>query len=402
MNGLVVVLNAGSSSIKFSVFEPTHRDLEPIAKGQIEGIITAPRFVAKTSSGAVLAETEWDAVAADEAHGKAFEALGEWLRDYTSGSKLLAVGHRVVLGGPKYASSVRINETVLADLEALVPLMPLHQPHNLKPIRAIATKRPELPQIACFDTAFHRGHPRVADRFGLPDKLYQNGVRRYGFHGLSYEYIARRLKEVAPEIAEGRVVVAHLGSGASMCAIKAGKSLDTTMGFSALDGLPMGTRCGRLDPGVLPYLMREKRMDLDAIEDLLYKGSGLLGISGISNDLRDLLASPEPRASEAIDYFVYRIGQELGAMAATLGGLDALVFTAGIGENSPAIRRRVCLDAAWLGIELDEEANQTGRQQISRPGTRPSAFVVPTNEERMIALHTLRLVAPADAAITRQ
>jgi acetate kinase len=401
MNSLVVVLNAGSSSVKFSVFEPADGDLNPIAKGQIEGIITAPRFVAKDAGGTMLKETGWDPVSADEAHGKAFEALGEWLREYTAGTKLTAVGHRVVLGGPKYSTSVLINETVLADLEALVSLMPLHQPHNLKPIHAIATRRPELPQIACFDTAFHRGHPSVADRFGLPDELYQNGVRRYGFHGLSYEYIARRLKEVAPEIAEGRVVVAHLGSGASLCAINAGKSVDTTMGFSALDGLPMGTRCGRLDPGVLLYLMREKRMDLDAIENLLYKESGLLGISGISNDLRDLLASPEHRASEAIDYFVYRIGQELGAMAAALGGFDALVFTAGIGENSPEIRRRVCLDAAWLGIELDEESNRKGRQRISRAGSRPSAWVVPTDEERMIALHTLWLVAPADAVINR-
>ncbi len=401
MNGLVVVLNAGSSSVKFSVFEPTDGDLEPIAKGQIEGIISAPRFLAKDSGGAVLAETEWEAVPADEAHGKAFDALGAWLREYTAGTKLWAVGHRVVLGGPKYAASVLINETVLADLEALVPLMPLHQPHNLKPIRAIATKRPGLPQIACFDTAFHRGHPSVADRFGLPDELYQNGVRRYGFHGLSYEYIARRLKVLAPEIAEGRVVVAHLGSGASMCAIKGGKSLDTTMGFSALDGLPMGTRCGRLDPGVLLYLMREKRMDLDGIENLLYKESGLLGISGISNDLRDLLASPERRASEAIDYFVYRIDQEFGAMAAALRGLDALVFTAGIGENSPEIRRRVCQDGAWLGITLDEEANKANRHRISRPGTSPEVWVIPTDEERMIALHTLRLVAPADAAVTR-
>ncbi|MGH8507287.1 MAG: acetate/propionate family kinase [Gammaproteobacteria bacterium] len=402
MKGLVVVLNTGSSSVKFSVYKPADGDLEPIAKGQIEAIISAPHFLAEDVSGTVLAESEWEAVPADEAHGKAFEALGEWLREYTAGTKLWAVGHRVVLGGPKYDASVLINETVLTDLEALVPLMPLHQPHNLKPIRAIATRRPGLPQIACFDTAFHRGHPSVADRFGLPYELYQEGVRRYGFHGLSYEYIAKQLKEVAPEVAEGRVVIAHLGSGASMCAIKGGKSFDTTMGFSALDGLPMGTRCGRLDPGVLLYLMREKRMNLDAIERLLYKESGLLGISGISNDLRDLLASSEPRAAEAIDYFVYRIGQELGALAAALGGLDALVFTAGIGERSAEIRRRVCRDAAWLGVELDDEANETGRERISHPGTRPSAWVIPTDEERMIALHTLRLVALADTTTVQQ
>jgi len=307
----------------------------------------------------------------------------------------------VAHGGPKFPEPVVIDAGVLGDLESLIPLVPLHQPHNLQPIRAIMKRRPELPQVACFDTAFHRGHPRVADRFGLPDELYQSGVRRYGFHGLSYEYIARRLREVAPTIADGRVVIAHLGSGASMCALKNGKSVETTMGFSALDGLPMGTRCGSLDPGVLLYLMREKGMDADALEALLYKDSGLLGISGISNDLRDLLKSQEPRAIEAIDYFVYRIGQELGALAATLGGLDALIFTAGIGENSPEIRRRVCQDAAWLGIELDKDANEAGRQCISRPGISPSVWVIPTDEERMIALHTRRLVTPPDAGITQ-
>lgn len=392
MSDLIAVLNAGSSSLKFSVFEPANTDLRLAAKGQIEGITTAPRFIAKDAEGAVLAEAQWEADPAGDGHGQAFEFLRAWFRQQAAGAKLMAVGHRVAHGGPAYAAPVLINEAVLEALEALVPLVPLHQPHNLKLIRAIAKAQPDLPQVACFDTAFHRGHPQVADRFGLPDELYASGVRRYGFHGLSYEYIARRLKDVAPDIAHGRVVVAHLGSGASMCAIRGGKSLDTTMGFSALDGLPMGTRCGRLDPGVILYLMREQHMDLDQLENLLYKESGLLGISGISNDLRDLLASPEPRALEAIDYFVYRIGQELGTLAATLGGLDALVFTAGIGEHSPEIRARVCQDAAWLGIELDKGANEAGRQCISGPGTSPSVWVIPTDEERMIALHTLRLI----------
>ncbi len=392
MSDLIAVLNAGSSSLKFSVFDPANTDLKLAAKGQIEGIITGPRFIARDAEGAVLAEAQWEADPTGDGHGEAFEFLRAWFRQRAADAKLMAVGHRVAHGGPAYAAPVLIDDAVLEALEALVPLVPLHQPHNLKLIRVIAKAQPDLPQVACFDTAFHRGHPQAADRFGLPDELYASGVRRYGFHGLSYEYIARRLKEVAPDIANGRVVVAHLGSGASMCAIKGGKSLDTTMSFSALDGLPMGTRCGSLDPGVLLYLMREKHMGVDKIEDLLYKESGLLGISGISNDLRDLLGSPEPRAVEAIDYFVYRIGQELGALAATLGGLDALVFTAGIGEHSPEIRQCVCQDAAWLGIELDEGANEAGRQCISRPGTFPSVWVIPTDEERMIALHTLRLV----------
>ncbi|MGH8580141.1 MAG: acetate/propionate family kinase [Gammaproteobacteria bacterium] len=400
MSELVVVLNAGSSSVKFSVFEATNSDLTLIAKGQIEGIITAPRFVAKDAAGAVLTETRWEAAATEEAHGKAFEVLGAWLREYTAGSRLTAVGHRVAHGGPRFSEPVVIDSKVLEALESLIPLVPLHQPHNLQPIHAIMKTRPELRQVACFDTAFHRGHPQVADRFGLPDELYQSGVRRYGFHGLSYECIAWRLRDLAPQVAKGRVVVAHLGSGASMCAIKNGKSIETTMGFSALDGLPMGTRCGNLDPGVLLYLMREKGMDVDQLQDLLYKDSGLLGISGISNDLRDLLKSQEPRAIEAIDYFVYRIGQELGSLAASLGGLDALVFTAGIGENSPEIRRRVCRDAGWLGVELDDAANLEVGPRISRPGTSPSVWVIPTDEERMIALHTRRLVATTDAVIT--
>lgn len=391
MTGAVVVLNAGSSSIKFSVFDAERSNLELIAKGQIEAILTAPRFVARNRDGAMLVANRWDAGTEEEAHGRAFDVLGDWLGTYTAEASILAVGHRVAHGGPTYTEPVIIDGSVIRTLESLVPLVPLHQPNNLAPIRAIAERRPGLVQVACFDTAFHRGHPRVADRFGLPDELYQQGVRRYGFHGLSYEYIADRLRNEAPAIADGRVVVAHLGSGASMCAMNRGRSVDTTMSFSALDGLPMGTRCGSLDPGVLFYLLRRNSMDAGKLETLLYKESGLLGISGISNDLRDLLESKEPRAAEAIDYFCYRIGQELGALTASLGGLDALVFTAGIGENSSEVRRRVCQGAAWLGVVLDEAANQTGRKRISPPGASPEVWVIPTDEERMIAVHTLRL-----------
>lgn len=393
MNDTILVINAGSSSIKFSVFGIAGDRLDLLVKGQVEGIGTAPRFVAWDRAGTVLTEAEWEPVADGQGHANAFDILSAWLREHLDGANLLAVGHRVVHGGPDLSAPILIDDTVLATLDTVVPLMPLHLPHNLTAIRAIAKARPELPQAACFDTAFHHGHPRVADQFGLPLELHERGVRRYGFHGISYEYIIRALQETAPETAAGRVVAAHLGSGASLCAIKNGRSLDTTMGFSALDGLLMGTRCGALDPGVLLYLMKEMEMTADAIETLLYKKSGLLGLSGISNDLRDLIDNAEPRAQAAIDYFVYRIGQAIGAMTAALGGLDALVFTAGIGEHSPEIRRRVCEDGAWLGIELDLEANAQGERRISRPGASPSVWVIPTDEECMIARHTIELHA---------
>lgn len=390
MSETILVINAGSSSIKFSVFGVAGDQLDLLlVKGQAEGIGTAPRFVAWNSAGTVLAEAEWEPVAEGLGHANAFDILSNWLQKHLDGANLLAVGHRVVHGGPDLSAPMLIDDTVLASLDAVVPLMPLHLPHNLRAIRAIAKARPELPQVACFDTAFHHGHPRVADQFGLPWELYERGVRRYGFHGISYEYIAGTLSEIAPETAAGKVVVAHLGSGASLCAIKNGRSIDTTMGFSALDGLLMGTRCGALDPGVLLYLMKELRTTADELETLLYKKSGLLGLSGISNDLRDLIDNEEPRAQAAIDYFVYRIGQALGAMTAALGGLDALVFTAGIGEHSPVIRQRVCEDGAWLGIELDLDANAQGEGPISQPGSSPSVWVIPTDEEWMIAQHTL-------------
>jgi acetate kinase len=318
--------------------------------------------------------------------------VSRWLTAHLGGTVPVAIGHRVVHGGPQFTAPQRVDAAVLDALEKLVPLAPLHQPYSLHPIRTIQAHFPSLPQVACFDTAFHRGHPEVADRYALPDALYREGVRRYGFHGLSYEYIARSLPRVAPEIARGAVVVAHLGSGASMCALREGRSVESTMGFTALDGLPMGTRCGQIDPGVLLYLLGQKGWSVKDLEHLLYHEAGLRGLSGLSNDVRDLLASDAPGARLALDYFVHRIARETASLAAALGGIDALVFTAGVGENSPDIRARVCARAEWLGLGLDEAANRAGGPRISAPGSRVSAWVIPTDEERMIAEHTLEIV----------
>jgi acetate kinase len=392
MADAVLTINAGSSSLKFSVYAVEAGDrLRLSADGQIEGIGTAPRFVARGADGEVHLDRRWPENEAFD-HDRSFRELGGWLREFLGGTALQGVGHRVVHGGVDYAAPVRIDPGVLARLEALCPLAPLHQPHNLAGIRAVAAGRPELPQVACFDTAFHRGHPEVADWFALPRRFYDDGIRRYGFHGLSYEYIASVLPDVAPEIAQGRVVVAHLGSGASMCAIHAGRSMDSTMGFTALDGLPMGTRCGALDPGVVLHLIRAYGMDADAIERMLYHDCGLKGLSGIGNDMRTLLASDDPRAAQAIALFVWRICRELGALAAVLGGLDGLVFTAGIGERSADIRTRVCTRAAWLGIALDEAANYAGGRCISAPASRVAVYAIPTDEELMIARHTLTVL----------
>ncbi|MCK6450914.1 MAG: acetate/propionate family kinase [Alphaproteobacteria bacterium] len=399
MTDAILVLNAGSSSLKFRVYAVDASGKPGLmAKGQVEGLGVRPHFVARDAQGASLAD---DSLSKDavSGHADALSQLATWLRSRYGGTRLLAVGHRVVHGGVKYATSVVVTDAVLAELERLVPLAPLHQPHNLAAIRAVQARLPQVPQVACFDTSFHRGHPELADRFALPETLYAEGVRRYGFHGLSYEYIARALPRVAPEIATGNVVVAHLGSGASMCALRAGKSVDSTLGFTALDGLPMGTRCGAIDPGVLLYLIAEKGMSAKAVERLLYKESGLIGLSGVSNDVRDLLESDKPGARLALDYFVYRINRELGALSAVLGGLDAIVFTAGIGENSPEIRARVCRAAAWMGIALDERRNRAGGPRITADGAAVSAWVIPTDEEGMIATHTLALVGrPAAAA----
>jgi acetate kinase len=322
----------------------------------------------------------------------AFTALTAWLRQRYGGARVLAVGHRVVHGGARHAAPVVVTPEVIEDLRALEPLAPLHQPHNLAAIEAVADRLPDVPQVACFDTSFHRGQSAVAELVPLPREIRDGGVQRYGFHGLSYEYIASVLPEAAPEIARGRVIVAHLGSGASMCALKGGRSVDSSFGFTALDGLCMGTRPGSVDPGVILYLFQNLGLSPDEVETMLYKKSGLLGISGIGNDMRVLLESTEASAKLAVDYFVYRAAKEIGALAAALGGIDGLVFTAGIGENSPEIRVRICQACAWLGVELDAQANARKGPRISTTSSRVSAWTLPTNEELMIARHTWSLL----------
>jgi acetate kinase len=398
MTDSVLTINAGSSSLKFSVYRVGEHDrLLLSANGQVEGIGTSPRLIAEDAEGQILVDRRWPDDRGS-GHAEFFRVIGGWLREHFSDMALLGVGHRVVHGGVDYAAPVRVDPAVLARLEALCPLAPLHQPHNLAGIRAVAAVHPHLPQVACFDTGFHRGHPELADWYALPRRFHGDGIRRYGFHGLSYEYIASVLPEVAPEIAKRRVVVAHLGSGASMCAITAGRSIDSTMGFTALDGLPMGTRCGALDPGVVLHLIRAHGMDADAIERMLYHECGLKGVSGISNDMRALLASDDERARQAIDLFVWRICRELGALAAVQGGLDGLVFTAGIGERSAEIRKRVCDKAAWLGIELDLAANARGGPRISADRSRVAVYAISTDEEQMIARHTLAVLRRAPTA----
>jgi len=379
MQQILLAINAGSSSIKFQVFAATGDDLVRRVIGVLEGIGSQPRLVIRDGAGATLTEQSFatDAVASVEA---AQEIVADWLAGPAGsaavGGPLAAIGHRVVHGGADFAGPVRIDDGILARIDALTPLAPLHQPKNLAPILSWRRRRPHLPQIACFDTAFHRGHGELADRFAIPDALYREGVRRYGFHGLSYEYIAGRLREVAPDIADGRIIVAHLGNGCSLCALKGGRSVDSTMSFTALDGIPMGTRPGAIDPGIVLYLMREKGMGAAAIERFLYHECGLKGLSGISNDVRILEASNDPKARLALDHFVYRITKEIGALAAVLGGIDALVFTAGIGENGADLRRRIVAGSAWLGLS---EA-------------KGNMLVLPTDEELMIARHTLRLL----------
>lgn len=393
MSGTVLVVNAGSSSVKFQLFERLPGDeLELEFKGQMEGIGTRPRLQAKSAVGKVLVEASYQPGLLDDLPD-ALGKVGEWLRAQLAGVEPDAIGHRVVHGGPEFGAPVLIDDTVLAKLETLVPLAPLHQGNNLLPIRIIRERYPNIPQVACFDTAFHRGHPEVADRFAIAEQYYREGVRRYGFHGLSYEYVSQHLAQIDPAAAAGRVVVCHLGNGASMCAIVAGRSVDSTMGFTAVDGLPMGTRTGQLDPGVVLYLLQSKGFDAAAIERFLYKDGGLKGLSGLSSDVRELLASDSEGARLALDYFVYRIVREAGALAAAMGGLDAIVFTAGVGENSALIRARVVERLAWLGLELDAAANTGNGPLISTPASRIRAYVVPTNEELMIARHTLRLIA---------
>jgi acetate kinase len=391
MDDYALVLNAGSSSLKFCVFQwADEKQWQPAARGQVEGIGTSPRLFVKDLHGTILADSRLDSGVRD-GHA-AIDALAVWLRSRWAGARVLGVGHRVVHGGVRFGQPVVLTREILADLSQLTPLAPLHQPYNLAAIEAVFDRLPGVPQVACFDTGFHSGHSRVAKLVPLPRDICKPGLQRYGFHGLSYEYIASVLPEIAPEIANGRVIVAHLGSGASLCALKDGKSIDTSLGFTALDGLCMGTRPGALDPGVVLYLFQNLGLTPEEVETVLYKQSGLLGISGISNDMRDLLARSEPDARLAVDYFVYRAAKEIGALAAVLGGIDGLVFTAGIGENSPEIRRRICEAFSWLGAELDVQANASGGPRISTRQSKISAWVVPTNEELMIARHTWSLL----------
>ena len=390
MDDAILVLNAGSSSIKFSLFAE-----RLLAGGQVEAIQTEPHFTARDAAGKRLAEKRWPAKIG---HDGALAHILDWLKaTFGAGLHLAAVGHRVVHGGAEYAAPVRVDARVLAKLERFVPLAPLHQPHNLASIRALLQRSPELPQVACFDTAMHRSNPPVAQMFALPKELSDAGIRRYGFHGLSYEYIASVLPEVDARAARGKTIVLHLGNGASACALQGGRSIASTMGFTAVEGLPMGTRCGSMDPGVMLYLMNERGMDARALEKLIYKQSGLLGVSGISSDMRVLLESAEPRAKLAIELFVYRVGRELGSLAAALGGVDALVFTAGIGEHAAPIRERICRQAAWLGVDLDMDANAVHGPRISSASSRVAAWVIPTNEELMIARHTRALLSRAPA-----
>lgn len=387
MDSYALVLNAGSSSLKFCVYHnPAGRPWRLDARGQIDGIGTSPQFKAKDDGGATIAAERLDPSVRD---GRAaLDWIAGWLRGKYGGAPVVGVGHRVVHGGARFTGPTLVTPDVIRELHALEPLAPLHQPYNVAAIETVAERLPGVPQVACFDTSFHRTQPDVAQLVPLPRDIRDGGVQRYGFHGLSYEYIASVLPEAAPSIANGRVIVAHLGSGASLCAMKNRTSVDSTLGFTALDGLCMGTRPGAVDPGVILYLFQTLGLSAKDVETMLYKKSGLLGISGISNDMRDLLGSEEPGARLAVDYFVYRVAKEIGALTAALGGLDALVFTAGIGENAPEIRRRICDASAWLGIDLDPDANTRGGPQITREGGRVPAWVIPTNEELMIARHT--------------
>jgi acetate kinase len=395
MDDYAIVLNAGSSSLKFCIYgRPAGAGWRVASRGQIDGIGTSPRFVARDGADARLADERLDGGV--DARG-AFEALAGWLHARYGGARVLGVGHRVVHGGAKYDRPTIVTPEVLEDLRRLIPLAPLHQPYNLAAIDAVAGRLPGVPQVACFDTSFHRGQPAVAELVPLPRDLCRGGLQRYGFHGLSYEYIASVLPDVAPDDAHGRVIVAHLGSGASLCAMRERRSVDSTLGFTALDGLCMGTRPGAVDPGVILYLFQVLGLSGKDVETVLYKKSGLLGISGISNDMRELLASDEPAARLAVDYFVYRTAKEIGALASVLRGVDALVFTAGIGEHSAVIRQRICEASAWLGVELDEDANAKNGPRITRPESSVSAWVVPTNEELIIARHTGSLLGLIEA-----
>lgn len=384
-NGCIAVLNAGSSSIKFALYD-AHDDGPELFHGQVEGLGTHPRLQMYAADGSIVAARDWPDSGLD--HRAATAKILSMGRELLAGRPVLAFGHRVVHGGTAYAAPTRIDPAVMTELAKLVPLAPLHQPHNLAPIEAIQEAAPDLPQIACFDTAFHRSQPTLAQQFALPRDLTAEGMKRYGFHGLSYDYVVTHLREQEPALAGSRLIVAHLGNGASLCAVRDGRSVASTMGFTAVDGLMMGTRTGALDPGVLLYLLEERGYDARAIEDLLYRKSGLLGVSGISSDMRTLRASAAPEAREAIDLFVYRIVREIGSLAAALGGVDGIVFTAGIGEHDPATRAEIAAGCGWLGLTVDPGRNAAGTGCISAEGSAVAAWVVPTDEQRMIARYT--------------
>jgi acetate kinase len=385
---LIGVINAGSSSVKFSFYEGEQR----ILAGQVDGIGAHPSASAEGPKGERIAPPDLGAKP-PTVPSEVLPTILPWAREQLGGRRLEAVGHRVVHGGLRYSRPARVTPELLAELEALVPLAPLHEPHNLAPIKMAMSLNPGLPQVACFDTAFHRTAPEVEQAFALPYSYYEEGIRRYGFHGLSYEYIASVLPERAPEIASGRIVVAHLGNGCSACAMQGRVSIATTMGFTALDGLPMGTRCGELDAGVVLHLIQQKRMAAEELVDLLYRRSGMLGLSGISSDFRELLASDNPRARFAVDVFCYRVAGHIASLAAALGGLDGVVFTAGVGENAAAVRSAICRACEWLGLELDEAANREHKERISMPNSRVAAYVIKTDENLMIARHARALVA---------
>jgi len=389
----VLVLNAGSSSLKFALFatEPTLAE-RPALAGQIEGIGATPELSAHDAHGTRYHEPVISTGEQAEQHRDALTHLLRWLSAHNPDLEIIAAGHRIVHGGERYSAPVRLTEAVLRELDEFVPLAPLHQPHNLRAVRAVAALLPDIVQIGCFDTAFHRTQPALAQAFALPRALSAEGIKRYGFHGLSYDYVARQLPQVIGERAAGAVVIAHLGNGASMCALRGGKSVASTMGFTAVEGLMMGTRSGSVDPGVLLYLMEHKGMDAKALTRLLYKESGLLGVSGISQDMRTLLASDAAEAREAVELFCYRIARELGSLAAAAGGLDALVFTGGIGEHAAPVRAKVAQMAAWLGVEIDAVANEAHRLRIDSANSRVAVAVVPTNEEGMIARYTMELL----------
>jgi acetate kinase len=396
LDSVILTLNAGSSSLKFAAFRLANGS-EPslLASGQIEGIGATAKGSVKRASGETV-DLSFGGSLARVDHTAAIGAILDWLKKAGYNSSIAAVGHRIVHGGPDYAEPIRIDDATLAKLKALIPLAPLHQPHNVAGVEAAMKAFPSTPQVACFDTAFHRTHPFINDTYALPRSYYDEGIRRYGFHGLSYEFITRKLRTIAPQIARDDVIIAHLGNGASMCAVHDGRAVATTMGFTALDGLSMGTRCGQIDPGVVLYLMTEKKMSADAISDLLWKNSGLKGMSGLSQDMRELEASEDPSARDAIAYFVSRIRRELASLAAAVNGAKAIVFTAGIGEHSWKVREAALQDLEWMGVRLDAEANRANAQMISAKNSSTIVFVIPTNEELMIAEHTVSTAGVAN------